>query len=90
MRFQGPLGTFFLREDSQRPIIMVGGGTGFAPLKGILEDLFYKGLERPVHLYWGARAKQDLYLNELPAAWAEQHSHFRYTPVLSEAKPEDD
>lgn len=90
MRFQGPLGTFFLREDSQRPIIMVGGGTGFAPLKGILEDLFYKGLERPVHLYWGARAKQDLYLNELPAAWAEQHPHFRYTPVLSEAKPEDD
>ena len=89
LRFQGPLGTFFLREDSQKPIIMMAGGTGFAPLKGVLEHVFHKGLQRPIHLYWGARARQDLYLNSLPESWAEQYEFFHYTPVLSEAKPED-
>ncbi|MBK8750559.1 MAG: CDP-6-deoxy-delta-3,4-glucoseen reductase [Candidatus Competibacteraceae bacterium] len=90
LRFQGPLGTFFLREDSPRPMILIGGGTGFAPLKGMLEHAFHIGLDRPLHLYWGARAKADLYLDELPRRWAEQHPQFRYTPVLSEPRPEDD
>lgn len=89
LRFQGPLGSFFLREDSLRPIIMMGGGTGFAPLKGILEHAFYIKVTRPIHLYWGARARQDLYLSELPQDWAEKYPNFRYTPVLSEARPED-
>ena len=90
LRFQGPLGTFFLREDSPRPIILMGGGTGFAPLKGMLEHAFHVGLEQPLHLYWGARAKVDLYLDALPRQWAAEHAHFRYTPVLSEPCPEDD
>lgn len=89
LRFQGPLGTFFVREDSLRPIIMMAGGTGFAPLKAMLEHIFYVGITRPVHLYWGARARQDLYLNELPEVWAEKYPNFRYTPVLSEPHPED-
>jgi len=90
LRFQGPLGSFFLREDSLRPIILVAGGTGFAPIKGMLEHAFYQGMTRLIHLYWGARARQDLYLNELPEAWAEKHENFSYTPVLSEPFPEDD
>ncbi|MEE4380270.1 MAG: CDP-6-deoxy-delta-3,4-glucoseen reductase [Candidatus Competibacteraceae bacterium] len=90
LRFQGPLGTFFLREDSQRPIIMLGGGTGFAPLKSILEHAFHVGTTRPMHLYWGARTRQDLYLHELPEAWLEKYPHFRYTPVLSEPSADDD
>ncbi len=90
LRFQGPLGSFFLREDSLRPIIMVAGGTGFAPIKSMLEQAFYKGILRPIHCYWGARARQDLYLHELPEAWAEKHAHLTYTPVLSEPKPEDE
>lgn len=89
LRFQGPLGTFFLREDSPRPIILMGGGTGFAPLKGMLEHVFHIELDRPLHLYWGARAKVDLYLDELPRRWAAEHPNFRYTPVLSEPRLED-
>lgn len=89
LRFQGPLGSFFLREDSLRPIIMVAGGTGFAPIKGMLEHAFYKGVTRPIHLYWGARARQDLYMHELPEAWMEKYDNFRYTPVLSEPQPTD-
>jgi CDP-4-dehydro-6-deoxyglucose reductase len=89
LRFQGPLGTFFLREDSSRPIILMGGGTGFAPLKGMLEHVFHIELDRPLHLYWGARAKVDLYLDQLPRRWAAEHPNFRYTPVLSEPRLED-
>lgn len=90
LRFQGPLGTFFLREDSPRPLLLIGGGTGFAPLKAMLEHAFYIGLDRPLHLYWGARAKADLYLDELPCRWMKEHPHFRYTPVLSEPHPNDE
>jgi CDP-4-dehydro-6-deoxyglucose reductase, E3 len=89
LRFQGPLGTFFLREDTDRPAILVGGGTGFAPLKAMLEHAFEIGLRQPLHLFWGARARRDLYLDELPRRWARANRGFRYTPVLSEPGPED-
>jgi CDP-4-dehydro-6-deoxyglucose reductase len=89
LRFQGPLGTFFLREDTDRPAILVGGGTGFAPLKAMLEHAFEIGLHQPLHLFWGVRARRDLYLDELPRHWAEKYRNFRYTPVLSEPGPED-
>jgi CDP-4-dehydro-6-deoxyglucose reductase len=89
VRFQGPYGMFFLREDSDRPAILVAGGTGFAPIKSILEYAFAKGATRPLHLYWGVRAKRDLYLSDLPQAWAREHGNFKFTPVLSEPRPED-
>ena len=89
LRFEGPLGTFFLREDSDQPIIFMGGGTGFAPLKGMIEHAFEIGIERPMHLYWGVRSRDCLYLPELPEQWAREHANFRFTPVLSEPKPED-
>ncbi len=89
VRFQGPYGMFFLREDSDRPAILVAGGTGFAPIKSILEYAFAKGITRPLHLYWGVRAKRDLYLHELPQAWAREQGNFKFTPVLSEPRPED-
>jgi CDP-4-dehydro-6-deoxyglucose reductase len=82
LRVYGPLGAFFLRA-SEKPAILVGGGTGFAPIKGMLEQAFTQGLTRRLHLYWGVRAQRDLYL-DLPQRWAEQHPNFSYTPVLSE------
>ena len=89
LRFKGPLGTFFLREDTDRPAILIGGGTGFAPLKGMLEHAFQIGIKQPLHLFWGVRAIRDLYLNELPVRWKQSHENFLYTPVLSEPIAED-
>jgi len=84
MRIEAPLGSYFLREDSKHPIILMGGGTGFAPLKGIIEHAFEIGVQRPIEFYWGVRSKKDIYLPDLPLQWTEEHSNFRYIPVLSE------
>ena len=88
LRIQGPLGSFVLREQSTRPMLFVGGGTGFAPLKGMLEHAFHRGIARPMTLYWGVRAERDLYLPELPQRWAAEHANFRFVPVLSEPDPD--
>lgn len=88
LRIQAPLGTFVLREDSDRPVLLVGGGTGFAPLKSMIEHAVHVGLGRPIHLYWGVRARRDLYLPDLPLAWERSLPGFRYTPVLSEPDPD--
>lgn len=88
LRIQGPLGTFVLREDSPRPIIMMGGGTGFAPLKGMIEHAIHIGSERPISLYWGVRSRRDLYLPELVEQWSRTIPSFIYVPVLSEPDPD--
>jgi len=89
LRVEGPFGTFFLREDTERPIVLLASGTGLAPVKAMLEDMRHKGITRPTALYWGCRSKADLYLHE----WAEQQAAelpwLRYVPVLSEPRPED-
>jgi CDP-4-dehydro-6-deoxyglucose reductase, E3 len=89
LRFEGPLGTFFLREESVKPIVFVASGTGFAPIKSIIEHAFHKGVTRPMVLYWGGRRPRDLYMNELPLRWAAEHPGLRYIPVISEPLPED-
>ncbi len=89
LRFEGPHGTFFLREDSDKPIVLVASGTGFAPIKAIIEHAFKKNISRPMTLYWGGRRPKDLYLNELPAKWAAENASFKYVPVISDALPED-
>ena len=88
LRIQGPLGSFVLREQSTRPMLFIGGGTGFAPLKGMLEHAFHRGIARPMTLYWGVRAERDLYLPELPQRWAAEHANFLFVPVLSEPDPD--
>jgi CDP-4-dehydro-6-deoxyglucose reductase len=87
LRFEGPLGTFVPREDSERAMVFVAGGTGFAPIKALIEHFLYLGTARPMHLYWGARAERDLYLPDLPAQWAERHPAFYFTSVLSHPAP---
>lgn len=85
LRLEGPLGAFYIREDSERPILLMAGGTGFAPVKAMIEDQLARGGTRPLHLFWGVRSREDLYLDALAQRWAtEQPARFRYTPVLSE------
>lgn len=88
LRFEGPHGTFFLREDSGKPIVLVASGTGFAPIKSIIEHALHKDIRRPMTLYWGGRRPQDLYMNALAEGWAAQ-GRIAYVPVISEALPED-
>src|SRR5579859_4219878 len=76
LRIQGPLGTFFLREDSTRPIVMVAGGTGFAPIQAMLRHLFDRGEERDIVFYWGARAARDLYADAKLKGWMATHPRF--------------
>ncbi|HYB50890.1 MAG TPA: CDP-6-deoxy-delta-3,4-glucoseen reductase [Burkholderiaceae bacterium] len=94
LRLEGPLGTFFLRENDPQPIVLLASGTGFAPIKAIIETIFAKGIHRDdpatgrraraVVLYWGARTRKDLYLDALPRRWEQEQPNFRYVPVLSE------
>ena len=82
LRFEGPLGTFYLREESDKQIVMVASGTGFAPIKAICEYARAKGIERPITLYWGCRIERDLYMNDIAQSWTRPG--FRYVPVLSD------
>jgi CDP-4-dehydro-6-deoxyglucose reductase len=89
LRFEGPLGTFFLREDSDKPIVLLASGTGFAPVKALVEHLMHLKSTRPVRLYWGGRRPQDLYMDELCRAWETTLPELSYVPVVSDALPED-
>ncbi|MDP2882039.1 MAG: CDP-6-deoxy-delta-3,4-glucoseen reductase [Azonexus sp.] len=90
LRFNGPHGTFYLREESTKPIILLAGGTGFAPIKAIVEHAIAENCERPMFIYWGAKARVDLYQNALPEKWAADHANITYIPVLSEPAAGDD
>lgn len=89
LRFEGPQGTFFLREDSARPIVFLASGTGFAPIKAVIEHARFKHIERPMTLYWGGRRPQDLYMASLAETWAKEMPWFHYVPVISDALAED-
>ncbi len=87
LRIEGPLGTFVPREDSERPMLFVAGGTGFAPIKAIIEHFLHLGSTRPMSLYWGVRTAADLYLADLPQTWSARQPAFRFEPVYSEEVP---
>ena len=90
LRMEGPFGSFFLREDSDKPMILLASGTGFAPIKAMIEHLIWKTSQRKAVLYWGARSRADLYLHDWALAATERMANLQYVPVLSEAKPEDE
>lgn len=96
LRLEGPLGTFFLREDSTAPVILLASGTGFAPIKALIEQYRIKqdaaggsAAPRPMTLYWGGRRPVDLYHDALCREWAATLPEFRYVPVISDSQPED-
>jgi len=86
LRVEGPLGTFVPREDSERPMLMIAGGTGFAPIKALVEHFLELGSRRAIELWWGARTPADLYLRELPERWARDVPSLRFVPVVSDAR----
>ncbi len=89
LRLEGPLGNFFVRNDQpERPMIMMGGGTGFAPLKSMIENLLEHGDGREIHLYWGAGKETELYLDQLPLRWAREHEQIHYRRALSDPEPD--
>jgi CDP-4-dehydro-6-deoxyglucose reductase len=89
LRMEGPMGTFFLRKDTDKPIVLLASGTGFAPIKAIVEHCIHEGIRRPMMLYWGGRRPQDLYMHALCEQWQRDLPDFRYVPVISDALPED-
>jgi CDP-4-dehydro-6-deoxyglucose reductase, E3 len=88
-RIEGPQGSFYLREDSNKPIVLLASGTGFAPIKAILEHMQHKGITRPTRLYWGGRRPGDLYLHDWVQAQLAAMPHVTYIPVVSDALPQD-
>ncbi|MBL8483058.1 MAG: CDP-6-deoxy-delta-3,4-glucoseen reductase [Rhodocyclaceae bacterium] len=88
LRIEGPLGSFYLREESAKPIVFVAGGTGYAPIRAVIEHALHNHIGRSMVLYWGARDPAGLYLDAEPQRWAAMAPNFRYVPVLSDALPE--
>lgn len=89
LRIEGPYGSFYLRDDSPKPIVLLASGTGFAPIKAIIEHMQFMGITRDAVLYWGGRRPHDLYLNDWVQAQCAEMPHLKYVPVVSDALPED-
>ena len=89
LRIEGPFGSFYLREESAKPMIMLASGTGFAPIKAIIEHLQAKSITRPAILYWGGRRPADLYMHDWVLGKVADMPNLRYVPVISDALPED-
>jgi CDP-4-dehydro-6-deoxyglucose reductase len=90
LRLEGPFGSFFLREGSPKPIVLLASGTGFAPIKALIEHLQTQRADRPVVLYWGCRARADVYLHDWAVQAAAQMPQLTYVPVLSAPLASDD
>ncbi len=90
LRIEGPFGSFFLREDHSQPLVLLASGTGFAPIKALIEQMEHKGMTQPTDFYWGCRSRADLYQHEWALAAEQRLPHLRYIPVLSDARPEDE
>jgi CDP-4-dehydro-6-deoxyglucose reductase len=91
LQIEGPLGQFYYREhvepEAPGPMLLVGGGTGLAPLLSILRHVIELQVDRDLYLYWGVRAERDLYAQALIAQLLCRAARLKYTPVLSEPEP---
>lgn len=88
MRLRAPLGNFTLCKNSRAPLLLLATGTGFAPIKSILQHLCENDAERSVHIYWGARHEEDLYQLDMAESLASQLPNSRFTPILSRPRPD--
>ena len=89
VRIEGPMGSFFLREDSNKPLVLLASGTGFAPIKALIEHMQERQITRPATLFWGGRRPHDLYMDGWVRAQCAVMPHLSYVPVVSDALPED-
>ena len=89
LRAEGPYGSFYLREDSDKPMVLLASGTGFAPIKALIEHMQHRGITRPATLYWGGRRPADLYMADWIDARLAEMPNLRYVPVISNAEAED-
>ena len=89
LRVEGPFGSFYLREDSVKPMVLLASGTGFAPIKAIIEHMQFKNITRPAVLYWGGRRPADLYMHDWVMTKVSEMPNLKYVPVISDALPED-
>ncbi len=89
VRIEGPFGSFYLREDSDKPIVLLASGTGFAPIKALIEHMQLQNITRPATLYWGGRRPEDLYLDAWVADKLHEMPNLAYVPVVSDATTED-
>lgn len=87
VQFKGPAGNFYLREDLTRDVLFVATGTGIAPIRSMLFDLFDRGYSRSAVLYWGLRSQRDLYYQDQLEVLARNHSNFTFVMILS--RPEE-
>lgn len=81
---EGPFGASYLREQHTGPILCVAGGSGLAPIKGIVEVAIARGMKQPIHVYFGTRSDRDLYLVEHFEGLALRHCNLRFVPVVSD------
>ncbi len=81
-----PFGSFELREDSVAPMVCVVGGTGFAPVKSLVDDILKKGVQRPVTLIWGGRNRAGLYLMSAVERWKKAMPDFTFIAALEDAE----
>ena len=88
-RIEGPFGSFYLREESDKPMVLLASGTGFAPIKALIEHMQFQGITRTATLYWGGRRPEDLYLEDWVQARLLEMPNLKYVPVISNATPED-
>lgn len=89
LRIEGPFGGFYLQEESDRPIIMIGGGTGYAPINGMLEHAHSLEMKNQFHLFCGIRAKRDIYMQGMAESLTQRMSNLNYTAVLSDPEASD-
>ncbi len=88
-RIEAPFGSFYLREDSDKPMVLLASGTGFAPIKALIEHMQYRHIKRLAHVYWGGRRPADLYMHNWLTEQCLQMPNLHYVPVVSDALPED-